>query len=227
MTDTLNRANVVHTLEREHALARHQAETRRQEREARAASGDSGAALRRSGKDFRDASHFQHAYLSIDPPQGALLYMLARAAKARHFVEFGSSFGISTLYLAAAAEDNDGQVIGSEYYANKREHALNNLRDAGLEHRVDIRLGDAMETLADVGDSIDFLFLDGEKSLYLPVLALLKPRLAPGAFVVADNLDHFEGVPGDFRHEIQHAEDFTSRLIPFGKGMLSVSRYQD
>nr|WP_223287529.1 class I SAM-dependent methyltransferase [Halomonas elongata] len=155
-----------------------------------------------------------------------MLYMLARAAGARHFVEFGSSFGISTLYLAAAAEDNDGHVIGSEYYANKRDHALGNLADAGLSHRAEIRLGDARETLDDITGPVDFIFLDGHKPLYLPVLEGLVDQLIPGAWVVADNLDHFDETPGDFRHEIIRDTRFTTRLIPVGRGMFSVSRWR-
>ncbi|MFG6175974.1 O-methyltransferase [Halomonas sp. THAF12] len=226
MTDTLDRDDVARTLDREHAEARAQAEARRQERAALAEDGAEAPAPRRGWRDFREAQHFQHAYLSIGPAQGALLYMLARAAGARRIVEFGSSFGISTLYLAAAAEDNDGHVIGSEYYANKREHALANLRDAGLAQRAEIRLGDALETLGDVTDPVDFVFLDGDKSLYLPVLECLLPSLAPGAWMVADNLDHFDETPGDFRHEILRDPRFTSRLIPVGRGMFSVSRHR-
>lgn len=226
MTDTLDRDDVASTLKREHGEARAQAEARRRARESQNTGHADTPAPNRSQRDFRQAEHYQHAYLAIGPPQGALLYMLARAAGARHFVEFGSSFGISTLYLAAAAEDNDGHVIGSEYYANKRDHALGNLADAGLSHRAEIRLGDARETLDDITGPVDFIFLDGHKPLYLPVLEGLVDQLIPGAWVVADNLDHFDETPGDFRHEIIRDTRFTTRLIPVGRGMFSVSRWR-
>src|SRR5699024_11204581 len=147
-----------------------------------------GARPKRGWRDFREAEFYQHAYLAIGPDQGNLLYMLARASGARRMVEFGSSLGISTLYLAAAAADTDGPVTSSEYYDNKREHALQNLRDAGLAERVDILPGDAMQTFAALDSAIDFVFLDGDKRLYQPVLEIIEGRLITGAWIVADNL---------------------------------------
>ncbi|MGQ7287874.1 O-methyltransferase [Vreelandella venusta] len=220
MSSTLDRDNVVATLQREHAAALEQRAKRQAAREQ-----SEQQAAPKGWRSFKEADHFQHAYLAISPGQGALLYMLARACHARTIVEFGSSFGISTLYLAAAAEDNDGTVIGSEYYANKREHALANLNDAGLDHRVEIRLGDAMETLSELPTPIDFVFLDGDKSLYQPVLDMLRPKLKPNAFVVADNLNHFAGEPGDFRHTLLSNPAFTSRIMSLEKGEISVSQY--
>lgn len=226
MTSALDQHDVIRVLEREHGAARTQREARQAARQAAHQAEDSSVAPARP-RSFRDAEFYQQAYLAIGPTQGALLYMLARASGARRIVEFGSSFGISTLYLAAAAEDNDGHVIGSEFYANKRDHALGNLADAGLTTRAEIRLGDAMETLADIPGPIDFVFLDGEKSLYQPVLESLRPRLADGAWVIADNLDHFAGEEGDFRHFITHQpRRYTTRLMPIGKGMFSVSQYR-
>lgn len=218
MAATLDRKNVVATLQREHAAAKEQ----RTQRQAQMANAPDTPRPKRS---FKEADFFQHAYLSIGPGQGALLYMLARACNAQRLVEFGSSYGISTLYLAAAAEDNNGYVIGSEYYANKRDHALANLADAGLSERAEIRLGDATQTLCEQPTPIDFVFLDGEKALYLPVLEMLTPQLTSGAFVVADNLDHMSGEPGGFRHAILHHDAFISRLMPIGKGTMSVSQY--
>ncbi|WP_136066566.1 O-methyltransferase [Modicisalibacter radicis] len=222
MISTLDHSDLQRVLDREHRSARAQ----REQRQARRQADDARGVTASRPRSFREANYYQHAYLSIGPAQGALLYFLARASGARRLVEFGSSFGISTLYLAAAAADNDGIVIGSEFYANKRDHALANLRDAGLAARAEIRLGDATETLVDIEGPVDFVFLDGEKSLYRPVLESLENRLAEGAWVVADNLDHLAGEPGDFRHFIlNQRERYTTRLMPVGKGMFSISQW--
>jgi predicted O-methyltransferase YrrM len=82
-------------------------------------------------------------------------------------------------------------VIGSELEPSKRERALANLNDAGLADLVDVRLGDALETLRDVPAPIDLLLLDGWKELYLPVLRMLEPKLRPGSIVLADNIKTF------------------------------------
>jgi predicted O-methyltransferase YrrM len=130
-------------------------------------------------------------YLPVSRETAGLLYILARAKKARAIVEYGTSFGISTIHLAAALRDNGGgKLVGSELEASKVATARRNLADAGLADLVDVREGDALETLArDLPPAIDLVLLDGAKVLYPRVLALLEPHLAPGALVVADNAD--------------------------------------
>jgi predicted O-methyltransferase YrrM len=87
-------------------------------------------------------------------------------------VEFGTSYGVSTIYFAAALQDNDGGlVIGSELEPSKVTKATQNLSDAGLSEFVTIRSGDARKTLGDVGDVVDLLFLDGWMNLYSEILA--------------------------------------------------------
>jgi predicted O-methyltransferase YrrM len=127
--------------------------------------------------------------LPVSRAIGRLIYMLARSVRVRTIVEFGTSFGISTLHLAAALRDNGGgRLIGSEFEPSKIARALANLGAAGLSDLVEIREGDALQTLARVlPDLIDFVLLDGAKSLYSPILSLLEGRLRAGALVVADN----------------------------------------
>jgi len=127
--------------------------------------------------------------LPVSRDTGRLLYMLARAVRARSIVEYGTSFGISTLHLAAALRDNGGgHLIGSEFEPSKIKRARENLAAAGLSDLVEIRVGDALETLArDLPDSIDFVLMDGAKVLYPQILSLLEGRLRGGALIVADN----------------------------------------
>jgi predicted O-methyltransferase YrrM len=129
--------------------------------------------------------------LPVSRATGKLLYMLARSIGARNIVEFGTSFGISTLHLAAALRDNGGgRLIGSEFEPSKIVRARANLAAVDLSDLVEIREGDALETLArDLPDPIDFVLLDGAKNLYPSILTLLEPRLRAGALVVADNAD--------------------------------------
>jgi len=132
-------------------------------------------------------------FIPISPEQGRFVYLVARTLGARNIVEFGTSFGISTIYLAAAVKDGGGgQVIGSEIEASKHARALAHIEEAGLADFVDVRLGDALETLKDIPDAIDMVLIDGWKDLYLPVLKLLEPSLRPGAVVLADNIFTFK-----------------------------------
>ena len=127
--------------------------------------------------------------LPISRTTGKLLYLLARSVGARNIIEFGTSFGISTLHLAAALRDNGGgRLIGSEFEPSKILRARENLAAGGLSDLVEVREGDALDTLArDLPDSIDFVLLDGVKNLYPSVLSLLEGRLRAGALIVADN----------------------------------------
>ncbi len=130
-------------------------------------------------------------YLAVSPETARLLYMLARATRARGIVEFGTSFGISTLHLAAALRDNGGgHLIGSELEPSKVSQARANLNAAGLADLVDVREGDALATLAhDLPETIDLVLMDGHKPLYPRILDLVAPRLRAGSCLVADNAD--------------------------------------
>ena len=155
-------------------------------------SDDVRARLMRSKTDYRDLyGRLKNAPLAISRETGALLYMLARSSHARTIVEFGTSFGISTLHLAAALKDNGGgHLITSEFEPSKVERARANLKAGGLIELVEIREGDALQTLnAGLPDTIDLLLLDGAKALYPEILRLVEGRLRAGAFIVADNAD--------------------------------------
>ena len=130
-------------------------------------------------------------HLAVSRETAKLLYMLARSSRARNIVEFGTSFGVSTLHLAAALRDNGGgRLIGTEFEPKKVAQARANIAEAGLGDLAEIRAGDALETLAaDLPETIDIVLLDGAKGLYPKVLSLLEPRLRSGGLVVADNAD--------------------------------------
>ena len=130
-------------------------------------------------------------HLAVSRETETLIHMLVRSTQSRNIVEFGTSFGVSTVYLAAALRDNGGgRLIGTEFEPTKVERARANIAAAGLHDLVEIRAGDALETLArDLPEKIDFVLLDGAKNLYPKVLSLLEPRLKAGALIVADNAD--------------------------------------
>ena len=152
----------------------------------------SGWARGRSFSQIFTPQALGECYIPVSREQGELLYLTARALDARTVVEFGTSFGISTLYLAAAVRDNGaGIVIGSEIVPEKHARAQANLKESGLEGFADVRLGDARQTLRELPEPVDLVLLDGWKDLYLPVLDLVTPRLRRGAVVLADNIFTF------------------------------------
>jgi predicted O-methyltransferase YrrM len=153
--------------------------------------------------------------LPVSRETGLLLYMLARSCHARIIVEFGTSFGISTLHLAAALRDNGGgRLITSEFEPSKISRAKKNLSDGGLIDLVEFREGDALKTLSvNLPEAIDLLLLDGAKALYPEILSLLESRLRPGALLVADNADY--------------SPDYLSRVRSPANGYMSVPFAED
>lgn len=130
-------------------------------------------------------------WLPVSRDTGNLLYMLARSAGARNVIEFGTSFGISTLFLASALRDNGGgHLITTEFEPSKVTRARQHLAEAGLLDLVELREGDAIATLSkDLPDTVDLLLLDGAKPLYADILHLVEARFRSGALVIADNVD--------------------------------------
>jgi len=167
------------------------------------------------------AALLDEAFIPVDANAGRFLYAVVRGAAPGTVVEFGTSFGISTIYLAAAVRDRgEGSVITTELHPRKAQTAAGYFAQAGLTDRIDLRVGDALETLRDVKDDIGVLFLDGWKNLYLPVLQLLEPALRPGALVIADDLDLF---PEPLKPYLAYVQDpahgYVSVKIPIGDAM--------
>lgn len=127
------------------------------------------------------------AYIAISRNQGEYLYDLLIEREAKNIVEFGTSFGISTIYLAAAAKQNGGKVITTELLAEKCAVAQQNFEEAGLSDVIELREGDALRTLQHLDGDIDFLLMDGWNDLYLPLLKQLEPAFKDGTIIYTDN----------------------------------------
>jgi predicted O-methyltransferase YrrM len=162
----------------------------------------------------------KNAYIGIPPEVGHLLYLTARAIDAKLAVEFGTSFGISAVYLSAAMRETGGQFIGSETEPNKIAAARLNLDRAGLSDHADVRDGDALETFRDLASPVDLVLLDGWKDLYLPMLKLLMPKLRKGSVVMADNIFTFKKGLAPYVAYVQDgANGFQTTTLPLGSGI--------
>jgi len=220
---TLQDPLVAAALERMFAAAEHDDAAERESLARRQA--DSGPV---TVQEWADAA--AEIYMPISAAGGGLLYSLIRAARPRTVVEFGTSFGISTLYLAAAVRDNGfGRVVTTELSSSKVAAARRTFEETGLDDIITVLEGDALETLpAYLGEldgaegtgegSVGLLLLDGWKNLYLPILHLLEPRMAPGALVVADDTD-MESVQPYLAHIREPEHGYQSTSFPVEDGM--------
>lgn len=172
--------------------------------------------------EVRDLTGLYHGYadnfLSVSAQFGRFLCMCARACKATRIVEFGSSMGVSAIYMAAALRDiGGGRLIGTDLEPSKAARAEVNVAAAGLADLVEFRVGDARETLkAGVGGDIDMVMLDGAFTLYLPVLKLLEPHLKPGAIIIGENA--FEEASGYIDYVRDPDNGYRSLALPFDPG---------
>lgn len=180
MTTTLLDARVASALDRMYA------ESNEQFAELRNRAADRAHLASASAQERADA--LSEFYLPVSPEAGRLLYALVRATRPGTIVEFGMSFGISAIHLASAVRDNgSGRVVTTELSAAKVATAKKTFAETGLDDVITVLQGDARQTLAGLDGSVEFVLLDGWKELYLPVIQLLEPRLAPGTLIVADN----------------------------------------
>ncbi len=163
---------------------------------------------------------FKNAYLPISKEQGETIHQLIIDNNCKNIVEFGTSFGISTIYLANAAQQTDGNVVTTELLDGKAIQAKKNIEDAGLIEYVDIRIGDAMQTLNSYSKPIDFLFLDGWKDLYLPLFKMLEPQFQKDTLIYADNMD-MAGTQNYAKHILEKKDTYITHSINDGKAYLS------
>ena len=162
----------------------------------------------------------EREFMAVAPEVGRFIYLLVRARRPALVVEFGTSFGLSAIHIAAALRDNGcGRLLTTEQSASKASRAAQHLAEAGLSDLVEIRQGDAFQTLVAVF-GIDFLLLDGWKPLYLPLLRQLEPALSPGCLVIADDVISLAGKVAPYLEYVRDpANGYASCEIPLDDGL--------
>jgi predicted O-methyltransferase YrrM len=162
--------------------------------------------------------------VALDSDKAEFCYQLCRANNARRIVEIGTSYGVSTLYLAAAVRDNvhaaggNGVVIGTEYEANKAAAARAHFEQAGLSRFIDLREGDLRQTLRQIDGPVDFMLVDIWITMARPALELVTPHLRPGAIVISDNTERHRGEYADYFAFLEE-NGFRTMTLPFDGGL--------
>jgi predicted O-methyltransferase YrrM len=125
--------------------------------------------------------------ISVTAAQGKLLNILARAQHARTILEIGTLGGYSTIWLARALP-KDGRLITLEANTTHAEIARANLARAGVADVVEVRVGPALDTLAQLAGPFDLIFIDADKPSYPEYLTWSLKLSRPGTLIVADNV---------------------------------------
>ncbi len=189
-----------------------------------------GEAMRAHDANESDAARIKafrsDKLVALDRDKAEFCYQLCRAIKARRIVEVGTSYGVSTLYLAAAVRDNlragggEGVVIGTEYEPGKAKAARKHFAEAGLSRYIDLREGDLRETLRHIDGPVDFVLIDIWISMARSALEMVASHLRPGAIVVCDNTERRRSDYADYFAFINDpANGFRTMTLPFGDGL--------
>ena len=129
--------------------------------------------------------------INVAPNQGKLLELLARVQGARRVLEIGTLGGYSTIWLARVLPPG-GRLITLEFEPAHARVALENLRRAGLADRVEVRVGAAVDSLAQLAaegaEPFDFVFIDADKQSYAEYFAWSVRLSRQGTLIVADNV---------------------------------------
>lgn len=129
--------------------------------------------------------------IDVAPHEGKFLYLLAKIRGARRILEIGTLGGYSTTWLARALPP-DGSLITLELDPKHAAVAGENIRDAGLSAKVEIRVGPGLDSLKKLheekADPFDFIFIDADKSGYPAYLDSVMGLSKPGTVIIADNV---------------------------------------
>jgi predicted O-methyltransferase YrrM len=189
-----------------------------------AKSDEQAAAMRNIDASRTDRAFLSDKLVALDRDKAEFCYQLCRASNARRIVEIGTSWGVSTLYLAAALRDNirsrggDGVVIGTEYEPDKAAAARAHFEQAGLSRYIELREGDLRETLKQIDGPVDFMLMDIWISMARPALELVGPHLKAGAVVIADNTAQYRIEYSDYFAYLA-ANGFRTMTLPFDGGL--------
>lgn len=172
-----------------------------------------------NGLDGEAHTFLADKMVALDAKKAEFCHLLCRAMGARRVVELGTSYGVSTLYLADAVRANGGGVvIATEYEPRKAAAARENFAEAGFDRLIDLREGDLRQTLRDLEGPIDFVLMDIWTEVVVPAMELVAPHVRRGAAIVCDNTAQFAEAYRDYFRFIE-AGGYVTRTLPFEGGL--------
>ncbi|MBV8683170.1 MAG: class I SAM-dependent methyltransferase [Caulobacteraceae bacterium] len=175
-----------------------------------------------TGMEPRDVAFMADKLEALDKDKAEFCYMICRAIGARRIVEAGTSFGVSTLYLAAAVRDNGGgTVFAAEREPTKVAIARANYAAAGLTQFIELHEADVTLACRDFAGPIDFVLFDIWTDAVRPVLDVVLPRLRPGAIICADNTgsERARTTYGAMFEILEDPHAFRTMTLPFKGGL--------
>lgn len=187
-------------------------------------------------RELRAATdEMNEAMMQISPDQGQFMAMLVKLINAERIIEVGTFTGYSALTLALALPEH-GRIIACDINAEWTDMAKQYWQQAGVDHKIDLRLAPARDTLqaiidASHQDRFDFAFIDADKQNYQHYYELCLQLIRPGGLIAIDNVlwggsvadpsDQKEDTIAirDFNNFLSNDERVDISLVPIGDGV--------
>jgi predicted O-methyltransferase YrrM len=128
-------------------------------------------------------------YRNVPPQDGRLLRLLAESINAKNVVEIGTSTGYSAIWFGLALQKTGGRLTTFEIDSGRAATARANFKRAGMADIITLIEGDAHETVRQLKDPVDILFLDADKQGYTDYLNKLMPLIRPGGLIIGHNIN--------------------------------------
>jgi len=156
---------------------------------------------------------------AVAPTTGQFLFALVAPQVDCEVLEIGASRGYSTLWLAAGVRHLGGRVLSLESDPAKVAAWRANIAEAGLEEWAELIEGDAKQTVPEIDDVFDIVFLDAEKQDYEQLFQAARPKLEPGALVIADNVLSHHNALGAYVQARKSDPTVESVTVPLDRGL--------
>lgn len=163
-----------------------------------------------------------HSFMIVGREKGKVLADLLEKHKPQNILEIGTNLGYSAILMAIHMPET-AKITTLEFHPKSTEMSENNIKEAGLENKITVITGDAKETIKDLGEQYDFVFVDAAKAEYLAYLAIVEQKLYPGAIVVADNVKAFENEVKNYLDYVKSSGKYKSETVVVGSDALEVS----
>jgi predicted O-methyltransferase YrrM len=166
-----------------------------------------------------EAEEPQPPGVPVAPTTGRFLFALVAPQWDCEVLEIGAGRGYSTIWLAAGVRDLGGRVLSLERDQGCIADWRRNVTDAGLDDVTELVEGDALETLPEIDDVFDVVFLDAANKLYEELFRIARGKLEPGALVVADDVTLHADTLRAYSQARQADPTLLSFTVPLDRGL--------
>ena len=166
---------------------------------------------------------YRHGGMNVPARDGRLLYDIIIEHDYKRGLEVGTSNGYSTLWLGLAFMQTGGEVVTIEIEPSRAREAQENFKHAGLEGRIDSRIGDALKVIPTLKGEFDFVFLDAWKPDYIKYLEMILPKMKSGGVITAHNVTSQGGSISDLLDEIRDHPQLETTINRASRAGVSIS----